>query len=53
MSDDRTLRIWNMKDHKLKKVALLKKGGRCVAYSPDGNTIAVGLNDGKFSIVTY
>ena len=47
MSDDKTLRIWDIVEHKLKKVAVLKRGGRCVAYSPDGNQIAVGLNDGK------
>lgn len=51
VSDDKTLRIWNINEHRMKKVAVLKKGGRCVAYHPNGETMAVGLNDGSFMII--
>jgi len=52
VSDDRTLRIWDIGEHlRMKKVAMLKKGGRCVAYHPNGETIAIGLNDGSFMIL--
>ena len=30
----------------MKRVAVLRKGGRCLDYHPTGDTIAVGLNDG-------
>ena len=46
VSDDRTLRIWDIKAMRMKKVAVLKRGGRCVAYHPNGETMAIGLNDG-------
>ena len=36
----------------MKRVAVLRKGGRCVDYHPTGDTIAVGLNDGMKSM-TY
>ena len=29
----------------------LRKGGRAVAYSPDGSSVAVGQNDGGFLIL--
>ncbi|XP_065657214.1 echinoderm microtubule-associated protein-like 6 [Hydra vulgaris] len=51
VSDDQTLRIWNLGAHIMKKVAVLKKGGRCVCYHPNGETMAVGLNDGSFMIM--
>ena len=35
----------------LVQVKKLKKGGRAVAYSPDGSTVAVGQNDGGFLIL--
>ena len=46
VSDDKTLRIWNLIEHQMKRVAVLRKGGRCLDYHPTGDTIAVGLNDG-------
>lgn len=33
------------------QVKKLKKGGRAVAYSPDGSSVAVGQNDGGFLIL--
>lgn len=51
VSDDRTLRVWDLAKFKLKKVKKLKKGGRAVAYSPDGVTVAVGQNDGGLLIL--
>ena len=51
VSDDKTLRVWDLKYLRLKKVKKLKKGGRAVAYSPDGVSLAVGQNDGGFLIL--
>jgi len=51
VSDDKTLRIWDLNRLLLKKVKKLKKGGRAVTYSPDGGSIAVGQNDGSFLIL--
>ena len=47
VSDDKTLRIWNLIEYQMKRVAVLRKGGRCLDYHPTGDTIAVGLNDGE------
>lgn len=51
VSDDKTLRVWDLAKLKLKKVKKLRKGGRAVAYSPDGSTIALGQNDGSLLIL--
>ncbi|XP_065069605.1 echinoderm microtubule-associated protein-like 6 [Rhopilema esculentum] len=51
VSDDKTLRIWSLSECQMKRVAVLRKGGRCLDYHPTGDTIAVGLNDGSFMIV--
>lgn len=51
MSDDKTLRVWDLTKCRLKKVKKLRKGGRAVSYSPDGHMLAVGLNDGGFLIM--
>ena len=51
VSDDRTLRIWDIKAMRMKKVAVLKRGGRCVAYHPNGETMAIGLNDGTIILL--
>ncbi|XP_048575751.1 echinoderm microtubule-associated protein-like 6 [Nematostella vectensis] len=51
VSDDKTLRVWDLDKALLKKVKKMRKGGRAVTYSPDGGSIAVGQNDGGFLIL--
>ena len=50
VSDDKTLRVWDLKNIRLKQVKKLKRGSRCVAYSPGSDTMAVGHNDGSLTI---
>ena len=51
VSDDKTLRIWDLLRFRMKKFTKLRKGGRCVDFSPDGLTLAVGQNDGSVIIM--
>ncbi|WAR18910.1 EMAL6-like protein [Mya arenaria] len=52
VSDDKTLRVWDMTDaHRLVNFKLLPQGARCVDFSPDGKFLAVGLRDGSFTVV--
>ena len=50
-SDDATLRIWNIQDHKMAAFKELDKPARCVGYSSDGSHLAVGFKDGSFVVL--
>lgn len=52
VSDDQTVRIWDLASHRMKNVRKLKKPARSVTFSPDGRALAVGLKDGEKHI-TY
>jgi WD40 repeat protein len=43
VGDDGTLRVWDATTHRLVRLARLGCPGRAVAYSPDGEFLAVGL----------
>ncbi|CAH1792746.1 unnamed protein product [Owenia fusiformis] len=51
VSDDKTLRIWDLREHRMLNCKILKKPARCVCYSPDGKAIAIGHKDGSFVVV--
>ncbi|XP_033734062.1 echinoderm microtubule-associated protein-like 6 [Pecten maximus] len=51
VSDDKTLRIWDLTDHKMINHKQLKQAGRCVDFSHDGKFLAVGLKDGSFVVI--
>mmetsp|Transcript_43623 Transcript_43623/g.70852 ORF Transcript_43623/g.70852 Transcript_43623/m.70852 type:complete len:523 (+) Transcript_43623:877-2445(+) len=49
--DDKTLRLYDLKTHKLLCIRGLPAAGRSLAFSPDASSIAVGLIDGRMLIV--
>ncbi|XP_078613343.1 echinoderm microtubule-associated protein-like 6 isoform X1 [Branchiostoma floridae x Branchiostoma japonicum] len=50
VSDDKTLRVWDLAadQSQLTRARKLRTGARTCAFSPDGDLIAVGMNDGGF-----
>ena len=50
-SDDKTVRIWNLKDNKLLKIAQLDKRIRSCSFSKDGKFLACGQSDGSLVII--
>ena len=47
VSDDMTVRVWDLADHRMKNVRKLKKAARSIAFSPDGRALAIGFKDGR------
>ena len=46
-SDDGTVRVWSLQEHRLLNVHSMGKPARCVGYSHDGGALAVGCKDGE------
>lgn len=46
VSNDKTLRLTNITEHRYIKFCSLGTTGRCVAFSPDGMTLLVGIGTG-------
>ena len=51
VSDDGTLRVWDLHTHSMTHLLSLGKPARCVGYSVDGGAIAVGFKDGSFTVM--
>ena len=51
VSDDGTLRVWDLHAHSMTRLLSLGKLARCVGYSIDGGAIAVGFKDGSFTVM--
>ncbi|XP_020620193.1 echinoderm microtubule-associated protein-like 6, partial [Orbicella faveolata] len=51
VSDDMTVRVWDLATHRMKNVRKMAKSARSVTYSPDGRALAIGFKDGSFQVV--
>ncbi|RDD40098.1 Echinoderm microtubule-associated protein-like 6 [Trichoplax sp. H2] len=51
VGDDRSVRIWDLTNRRLKNFRKLRKPGRCASYSPDGRAIAIGFKDGSCCVI--
>ena len=51
VSDDSTLREWDLHAHSMTRLLSLGKPARCVGYSVDGGAMAVGFKDGSFTVM--
>jgi len=47
VSDDMTVRVWDLATHRMKNVRKMAKSARSVTYSPDGRALAIGFKDGE------
>ncbi len=50
---DRTVRIWRLSDGKLLHKLTMPSTARSAELSPDGNTLAIGVDDRKIYIYTF
>lgn len=44
--DDQTIRIWDLESHRMARMTEMDTSSRTCAYSPDGNSIAIGFGSG-------
>ncbi|KAM6977453.1 echinoderm microtubule-associated protein-like 6 [Aplochiton taeniatus] len=50
-SDDGTIRIWDLSDKKLLSKVSLGHPAKCAAYSPNGEMVAIGTENGEFIVL--
>eukprot|EP00063_Salmo_salar_P011762 XP_013986597.1 PREDICTED: echinoderm microtubule-associated protein-like 6 [Salmo salar] len=50
-SDDGTIRIWDLADKKLLNKVSLGHPAKCTAYSPNGEMVSIGMENGEFIIL--
>ncbi|KAJ3439521.1 wd40 repeat [Anaeramoeba flamelloides] len=50
-SDDRSVRVFSISSHKVINKKSINGQARCLAYSPNGKLISIGLRDGEILIV--
>ena len=52
-SDDQTLRVWDLVNHRAINGRVLKNPARSLCYSPDGKAIAVGMKNGELCFLLF
>ncbi|XP_029706344.1 echinoderm microtubule-associated protein-like 6 isoform X7 [Takifugu rubripes] len=50
-SDDGTIRIWDLADKKLLNKVSLGHPAKCTSYSPNGEIVSIGMENGEFIIL--
>ncbi|XP_034043528.1 echinoderm microtubule-associated protein-like 6 [Thalassophryne amazonica] len=50
-SDDGTIRIWDLSDKKLLNKVSLGHPAKCTSYSPNGEMVSIGMENGEFIIL--
>ena len=50
-SDDKTVRLWDLKEHKMLKLTAISAEGRSVSFTPDGSQIVVGCSTGMLLLL--
>ena len=48
---DNTIRLWSIRSHELMNMRTLPSTAKSLCYSPVGNLLAVGMDDGSFYLV--
>ncbi|XP_061843886.1 echinoderm microtubule-associated protein-like 6 isoform X4 [Nerophis lumbriciformis] len=51
-SDDGSVRIWDLADKKLLNKVTLGHPAKCVSYSPNGDMVSIGMDNGEFIILS-
>ncbi|KAM7394852.1 hypothetical protein PAMP_021632 [Pampus punctatissimus] len=50
-SDDGTIRIWDLADKKLLNKVSLGHPAKCTSYSPNGEMVSIGMENGEFIVL--
>ncbi|KAI1896973.1 hypothetical protein AGOR_G00100430 [Albula goreensis] len=50
-SDDGTIRIWDLADKKLLNKVSLGHPAKCASYSPEGEMVSIGMQNGEFIVL--